>query len=98
MSKAAPDGVSHLTAGTNSGACLKGSRLRWFCAMDSELNIWTRSTELPDGMTAHDVASLSPSIYGVSVVATNADLWSWEAITGRWMRRGNVAEPPAHAR
>ncbi len=98
MSKAILEDVSHLSAGVHSGACVKKGRLRWFCALDSDLNLWSRSVELPDGMTAHDVLTLAPSIYGVSLMAANADLWSWDARSGRWTRLGNVAEPPSHAR
>ena len=98
MTKPIPGSVALISAGPHSAACLKGGRLWWLCGLDQDFNVWTRNVALPSGVAADDVVEIAPTLNGATLVTVSADLWVWDAQSGRWEMLGNVVEPPAHAR
>ena len=75
MSENEVKGVALLTAGENTAACLRGNKLVWMVALDGGRE--GRVADLPAGVGASDVLSLSPSRGGVTLVTRSGDVHRW---------------------
>jgi hypothetical protein len=78
-------------AGVNAAASLRQDRrLTWYCAHEGEPNRWRRELDLPNRVSAADVASICPSIHGLTLVTRAGALHVWDAARATWDARGVV--------
>jgi hypothetical protein len=89
------DGAA-LWAGVNSAASLIGRRLVWVVAHgEGENNRWSRALDLPERVRAGDIASVCPSVYGITLVTRDGSLHVFDGQRNGWDARGVVDGVPS---
>lgn len=79
-----------LWAGVNATASLVGRRLTWVVAHEGERNRWCRSMDLPERVRPDDVASMCPSVYGITLVTVNGQIHVYDGQRNVWDARGSA--------